>query len=371
MTIATEQATDLMHAAPPSVDAPSYAAQQRRSCFQYCLILVLFPLLAVPAFIALGRSDFFLHHGASVWVQANDKVFETHDRDCDVLVFGDSTAMTGIDPEKVEEQTGFRTCNIAVTNAVLAVTGNLTLDHFLAHNGRPRVLLIQLSPDGFQPESHGWHQTIYAEGMLELLRHGRPGEARQLLFSHPEESVAFAGYAAGFSAWYAIKDVWFHVSHLRPEEDTITLHTDSTFFTPPSPPRTSCIPAASLVSTSDPEQAAFSRSLVAGFHSSYAPQAGLVLVNVAPIPDCDQNLAAYSAELDGVTSNSLLPMPIGYFNDGRHYTARGSEIVSTLVARELNTVASHNPTIDDRIPPGRPAAALRTVRLPLGRSQLR
>jgi len=364
MIIAIDQATALMPAVEPIAEAHPHASQ-RRACLQYCMVLVLVPLLAIPAFIALGSSDFFLHHGASVWVQANDKVFETHDRECDVLVFGDSTAMTGINPDKVEEQTGFRTCNIAVTNAVLAVTGNLTLDHFLAHNGRPHVLLIQLSPDGFQPENHRWHQTIYAEGMLELLRHGRPGEARALLLSHPEESVSFAGYAAGFSAWYAIKDVWFHVSHLRPEEDTVTVRNG--FFTPPSPPRTSCSPAASVVSIASPEQIAFSRTLVANFHSDYSDRAEMILVNVAPIPDCDQNLAAYEAELSGVTSNALVPMPIRYFNDGRHYTAVGSEIVSTAIARELNSVANRNPNIDDRMPPSRPVAALRTVDLPVPR----
>jgi hypothetical protein len=344
-------------------DPPQTHATAPNLCLRYCLILVLLPLFAVPAFIALGRSDFFLHHGASVWVQANDQIFDTHDRDCDVLVFGDSTAMTGIDPDKVEEQTGFRTCNIAVTNAVLAVTDNLTLDHFLANNGRPRVLLIQLSPDDFQAENRRWHKTIYAEGMLELLRHGRPGEARHVLLTHPEESVAFAGYAAGFTAWYGIKDVWFHATHLRSEEDTVTVRNG--FFTPPMPARTTCVPATTVVPPSDPERSAFSRSLVADFRNNYSDRAGVVLVNVAPIPDCDQNLAAYARELNGVTSNSLLPMPIGYFNDGRHYTALGSEIVSTLVAEELNTVARRNPTIDDRVLPSRTVATLRNVRLPL------
>ena len=364
MIIAIDQAAELMPDVVSSADAPC-SASPRDLSLHYCLLLVLLPLLAIPACIALGRSDFFLHHGASVWVQANDQVFDTRDRDCDVLVFGDSTAMTGIDPDKVEEQTGFRTCNIAVTNAVLAVTGNLTLDHFLAHNGRPRVLLIQLSPDGFQPENHSWHQTIYAEGMLELLRHGSSADARHVLWTHPEESVAFAGYAAGFTAWYAMKDVWFHATHLRPEEDTVTVHNG--FFTPPSPPRTSCEPAARLVSNATPERIAFSRSLVTGFRDAYADRAGVVLVNVAPIPDCDQNLAAYSEELDGVTSNLLLPMPIGYFNNCCHYTARGSEIVSTLIAKELNRVASRNPSIDDRALPNRTVADLRTVHLPLRR----
>ena len=366
MTTQTASATDkplsrttTSHSAEagPTADPGQLMAGQ---ALKYCLLLVLLPLLAVPAGILLGRSNFFLHHGASVWVQANDSVFNMHDRECDVLVFGDSTAMTGIDPEVVESNTGFRTCNIAVTNAVLSVTNNLTLDYFLAHNARPRVLLIQLAPDDFQPENREWRRTIYAEGMLELLRHGRPGEARATLMQHPQESIAFAGYAAGFSAWYAIKDVWFHATHMRPEEDTVTVRNG--FFTPPSPARTSCAPSPGPVQPNGAREVSFSRAVVNDYRQGYAGRAGLVLVNVAPIPACDQNFAAYASALNGITSNSLLPLPIGYFNDGRHYTARGSEIVSTLIAHELNTVASRNPAIDDRMPPARATATLRRVR---------
>src|SRR5690242_12315625 len=114
---------------PQLVSAPPLTPPEIAS--RYCFLLLLLPLLAIPLCIRLGCSDFFLRHGASVWVRSNDAVFAMHDRDCDVLIFGDSTAMTGIDPDVVERNTGFRTCNIAVTNAVLAVTHNLTLDHFL------------------------------------------------------------------------------------------------------------------------------------------------------------------------------------------------------------------------------------------------
>src|ERR1700761_7555586 len=80
--------------------------------FRYCLLVFLLPLLAIPTFIALGKSDFFINHGASAWVKANDNIFNMQGRDCDVLVYGDSTAMTGINPAVVSQETGFRTCNI-------------------------------------------------------------------------------------------------------------------------------------------------------------------------------------------------------------------------------------------------------------------
>lgn len=297
---------------------------------RYCLLLLLLPLLGIPSSIALGRSDFFLHHGASVWVRSDDAVFDMHDRRCDVVVFGDSTAMTGINPEIVEQQTGLRTCNIAVTNAVMAVTGNMTLDHFLAHNGRPRVILLQLSPDDFQQGNHAWRNTIYPEGVLELLRHGAPGEARRVLLAHPQEAIAFAGYAAGFTAFHGLKQIWFHLTGVRAEEDTIVVRNG--FFTPPSPPRSFCDAATSV---SDPTGGGFSRNLVQEFRQKYADRADRVLVNVAPIPSCDPNLHTFARELDGVTSNPLLPLPIGLFNDQRHFTERGSTLVSRLIASEL------------------------------------
>ncbi len=309
----------------------------RRAALRYTVTLVLLTTFAIPFFIALGRSDFFLNHGASVWVRSNDAVFGMRDRDCDVLIFGDSTAMTGINPDVVERNTGLKTCNISVTNAVLAVTENLTLNRYLQQNRQPRVLLVQLSPDSFQRENRAWHRTIYAEGLLELLRHGSPSEARRTLLRHPREAIAFAGYAAGFSAFYAIKDVWFHLTHLRSEEDLITVHNG--FFTPPAPPRSSCDPAAAVTASIRGD---YPRTLVDQYRSQYASRTGVVLVNVAPIPSCDRNLAAYSSQLDGVTSNNLLPLPISLFNDGRHYTAIGSNVVSSLVSEELNEVTSQS-----------------------------
>jgi hypothetical protein len=329
------------HAESVANDPPATYTQAAR---RYCFLLLLLTFLAIPSFIRLGYSDFFMRHGASVWVQSNDAIFTMRDRDCDVLIYGDSTAMTGIDPDVVQRNTGLKTCNISVTNSVLAVTRNLTLDTYLANNPRPRVLLVQLSPDGFQPESGSWGQTVYPEGLLELLRHGTPAQARHVMYTHPREAVAFAGYAAGFTIYGLAKEAWFHATSLRPEEDAVTIHNG--FFTPPAPPSTSCDPGAIFSNPS--AGGGFSRSVVNEFRKDYSSRSDLVLVNVAPIPACDQNLAAFTSELKGITSNAVMPLPVTLFNDPRHYTAGGSAVVSRLVAQELNAVAERNPQIYDQ-----------------------
>lgn len=320
----------------PGAEVSALEAQlkaPRRQARLYCLLVILLPLLAIPAFIALGRSDYFLNHGASVWVQSNDAIFQMRNRDCQVLIFGDSTAMTGIDPALVEKDTGYKTCNIAVTNAVLSVTDNLTLDHFLAHNNRPQFLVVQLSPDGFQSENRAWDRSIYAEGMLELIRHASPDEARHVLLTHPREAATFAGYAAGFSAYYALKQAVYFATRVRPDEDEV--HVRNGFFTPPAPARTHCEAAPAVHVSRD----GFARQVVQDYQQNYTPRTGVVLVDVAPIPSCDRNLERYQHELAGVTNNDLTPLPIAYFNDGRHYTASGSEVVSRLVSDEVNRAA--------------------------------
>ena len=90
---------------PQAHPAARTEEQTADPAFFYCLIVILLPLLAIPAFIGLGKSDYFLHHGASAWVKANDEIFNLQGRNCDVLVYGDSTAMTGINPAVVSKET--------------------------------------------------------------------------------------------------------------------------------------------------------------------------------------------------------------------------------------------------------------------------
>ncbi len=331
---------------------PRAISGQARTHVLYLATALLLPLLAVPLLIAFGRSDIFLHHGASLWVRANDQVFATRDRPCDTLLFGDSTAMTGLDPERIAHQSGGPVCNIAMTNAVLAVTGDLALDRFLDRNPRPRTLLIQLSPESFSTRAHPWEQTVYAEGMLEMLRWSDPHTVRHTLLTHPRESLAFAGYTAGFAIFYAIKQTWERLTGSRLGEDAVTVRNG--FFTAPLPPLTACTYGTSPPESGDRSAAA---ALIQHLQQRYRGRVDHLLITVSPIPDCDPDLASLRAELDGLTVNPLTPLPVGLFNDQRHFTAVGAALLSDRAATQIQDQRSPPRTSPKQSPPAnrRPA----------------
>ena len=296
----------------------------------YLVLLLVLPLLAVPAAIAFGRSDLFLRFGASVWVRADDAIFTAQNRTCDILIFGDSTAMTGIDPALLTSITGHPACNIAVTNAVLAVAGTLPLDRFLAHNSRPRALVIQLSPESFATRKRSWESTAYPEGLLELLRWSDPHTARKALLTHPQEALGFAGYTAGYTAFAVFKRTWERLSKTQSAEDRIVIHNG--FFTPPGRALTAC--SVSEIPPPQPGDRIAAQTLIDDLRARYAGRADHLLIDTAPIPGCDPNRPALEHELGTVTGD-LATYPINLFNDERHYTAAGSRQLTQDLATRL------------------------------------
>ncbi len=62
-----------------------------------------------------------------------------------------------------------------------------------------------------------------------------------------------------------------------------------------------------------------------------------------------------------MTNNRLQGLPIGLFNDSRHYTAFGSRVVSALVARQVNQVALRDPSLNSPTLPVQTMVGLRTI----------
>jgi len=110
-------------------------------------------------------------------------------QDADVIFFGDSTAMFGVDTERLSRKLGLKVLNIPNTLGSLANTGDWTLREYLDGNKPPRLIVFQTAPWNLD-----FHQTANPgpyEGDEEIVRHADPREFFRFTGAHPLEIFYF------------------------------------------------------------------------------------------------------------------------------------------------------------------------------------
>ncbi|MGA2564133.1 MAG: hypothetical protein ABSF96_11280, partial [Steroidobacteraceae bacterium] len=97
----------------------------------YVLAVVLMPLLFLLSSIPIVRSASFPALSGDPFLLNPDYAFSLKHVDCEVVIFGDSTAVTGVDPLTVHGVTNLKTCNIGQSRSALEILGTLALDTYL------------------------------------------------------------------------------------------------------------------------------------------------------------------------------------------------------------------------------------------------
>src|SRR5271170_1953391 len=133
----------------------------------YCLIVVSLPALFLLSSIFIVRSRNFPVESHDPFLLNPDYAYSLSHVNCDVVVFGDSTAVTGVDPTVIEKNTGLKTCNIAQSQSILALLGTMALDNYLQSNQPPKYLVIEMGPESF---SRNEQNFFWPEGLTLLLR---------------------------------------------------------------------------------------------------------------------------------------------------------------------------------------------------------
>ena len=298
------------------------------------LLLALVSSLGLVALAAsAARSAEFPLRMTSPFSRVMDYPFELQHVDCEIVVFGDSSALTSEDPRVLEAQTRLKTCNIAQPAPNLAITGTLVVDEYLKRNQAPKVLLIQLAPETFYM-SHRLDKVTAFDPITLLLRRGTTAEAVKTLSWYPQQTLRYAsivlqdrykpGHAAlsRFSLTYAEKIRQFHESR-----GLMTLAT---------PTETMCVPPRSFEGPPD-------FSWLDAARKRYEARGTKVLAMVSPIPTCDTQASKYSAELSSHVDIVSWTMPLDLFNDGdRHFTLEGAQQVSTVVGKRIAELARRN-----------------------------
>jgi hypothetical protein len=292
----------------------------------FCLALIVLPFAALAGAVLLAQTHWFMARAVPPYLRMLDDESSLHDRHCSVLLFGDSTALTGLEPWVIQQDTHLTTCSIAQTKGTIGVSGLDFLRQYLLHNPAPRVLVLAFSPEDWRPLTR-WGEVAYAEGVLQMVRHRSFPVYAKALVQHPNEAFGFATFVYKS----AVKSIATHGrSATWPSTGAEAGSAADGHMTLPAPVETRCIGddarSAAAVVTPDP---AYAESLRHEF-SSPATQ---VLLITPTIPDCDTLHGFFASRLDGVLDGKVHTQPIGLYNDSdRHFTAQGAEQFSHQTA---------------------------------------
>lgn len=278
--------------------------------------------------IRIVRSPQFLTMFPDPFVITLDAAYQRYDPPCDVIVFGDSTAVTGVDPRVIQGATGLQTCNLSAPAPVSTALDTKTVDAYLATHTKPKVLVVQMNPDGLWAHATDWGAIVgfYPEAIL--LRHHPGLETDWALLTHPVHTFVFLESVLQERAFPSrTKMEKFHndyavaLDQYRESRGLMTLAT---------PAETHCTgrPMKGKIFMGKPDAVWIQK-----LHQKYEAQGIPVLLRVADIPSCDANADVFAQAYGPITDDPVKVLPITSFNEvDRHYTVEGARQNSLEIA---------------------------------------
>ncbi len=306
----------------PEDHEPGPDARTRRQLYLYMLPLVFFPvLLLVTAFFVVPTHWFDTHTG-STYLANLGYARTLHGADCQVLIYGDSTALVGVRPAVITAKTGLTACNIAEFEGMTQVTGTLLVDRFLEDNPRPRFIVFFYAPEDLNP-SVGWNGVSTFEATSYIVEHEHTGATLKALLTHPGPVFNWAGQG--------LRQALLNVRNKGLSADALTLRARNGGQLPIQTEKT--LPCDGLRRDVLPQAAWMN-----GLRSKYAVDGTQVLIDATPTIPCDASLPFFQLATHGLIDNQPYAAVTadGYTDDGRlHANALGAQRISALIADQL------------------------------------
>ena len=295
----------------------------------YVAALVLFPFALILFTFWWVTTDSYLRHIPYPYIVDTGYGSKLQHADCDVVIDGDSTALVGVLPRIIEQRTGLKTCNISEVAGIKLVNGMMVLDDYLAHNRRPQYLVFVFAPENFNNPA-GWTFISDFEGWFYRIRFHRDAAFWRRTLRFPDNSFANAELAFRNGIEWLLKRPM--PPALEHERDLNDGHVSEA-----GTPLTHCA-ADTIIRPPDP-------AWLSHLRSTYGVGGTHVLIDVTPMPGCDEGLPFYRAHLSGLTDNAVDTLPIGDYNSsGRlHTNDLGTAALSERIADQLAAaISSHN-----------------------------
>ncbi len=308
----------------PAAHAESASPKQPGLIFYSALLLSL-PVLYLVVAVLLVPSQWAFRHNHNTYTANMGYGDQLRGAHCDILIYGDSSAMVGVDPSVLQQRTGMTACNIAEFQGVTTVEGTAMVDRFLRHNPAPRYLVFVFAPEDLAPR-HNWEGPAPDDAIAYMMRTQRNWHTFWILLTHPKYTfdvlvsrsrIFFRDYRKPPLAWSA--------AHLRDAHNG--------WFPLPNGIATRCVPPMAP----GPWQTQWANNL----RTRYSTPQTQVLILTVPAAPCDDTYATYSGRVKGVTDNRLELYPLDlYSDDGRLHllgpgvTRFSNEVADAVLAKE-------------------------------------
>ncbi|MGO4212217.1 hypothetical protein AB4Y89_10045 [Terriglobus sp. 2YAB30_2] len=294
----------------------------------YLLPIVAAPLLMFAAAFVIIPSKWFALRAGNTYMANLGYGAELNGRDCQVLVYGDSTAMVGADPKVIAEKSGLTACNIAEFGGVTLVSGTEPVDKFLSQNPRPKYIVFLYAPEGLS-RPFAWEHVGFFEAITYRVREEHTLGTAWTLAMHPGPTLGWAEQGLRMALTRVkSKPISEEKAHVR-ERDLGQLKVVNI------PDLQSCSMPTRLYEP-DP-------TWIAGLRSKYSGNGTTVVVDATPVMNCDQGIPFYQAHLAGLVDDLPLPeYPVTDYADEHgqrmHMNAKGAAKVSAMIGNQIRAM---------------------------------
>jgi len=297
----------------------------------YLLPIVVCPLLLLTAAFLILPTQWFALRSSNTYLANLGYGATLAKRDCQILIYGDSSAMVGVNPAILQQRTGLTACNIAEFAGMTVVSHTLLVDMFLQRNPRPRYLVFLFAPENLSIPANWTSANVGTfEAISFRLEYARNLSTARLLFTHPSDTFGWAEQGLRL-ALERIRSgpMPATAAHLRdtfagqlPVIGTALTKCDTAIYMRPPDP-----------------------VWIAQLRTRYGIDGTTVLIDATPLADCDPSLSFYRQHLNSLIDNvPYQPIPVSSFvEEGRlHANQSGVRLISDRIADQI--ASRQNPT---------------------------
>lgn len=294
---------------------------------RYLTSFVWLPFLALVVPFVLERVDSLQHLGGSGFARVLDYSYENSGTNADVVLFGDSSALYGIDTDRLSSELGLKVIDLPGTMGSLPVTQELSIHRYLAHNRPPRLMVFYVAP--WDLDVLNADNRLSYEGDEQMLRHANFSELANFMLRRPMDFVYFP------IRFYSISSRLTALGGGKPYVEAKLVHGVATNTMKRALAADCVIP--------EPMRNMPSTASMVRLSKEYTSQTTKTLVYIAPIPDCKFARDIESRKYDIAVEPSGV-LPAHYFSGDlfyAHFFAQYTSIPTDLLAPAIKKALDH------------------------------